>query len=163
MLRMSPDYINFFQLGFVTHDIDAGAETIKKLYGIPELQIGRDGKTSSSLGDIIVDGALAYIGNVQIELLAPKGGPDAVYRDMVAPEPGSVHLHHCGHLVRTKENWQEMLDAVAESGFATPIRGCYEDMVRYLYVDTRSMFGHYTEFLYFDKEGANIFDTVPRY
>lgn len=160
---MSIDFYNFFQLGFVCADIAAGAETLKRMYGVPEFWMGPRGTVHSADGPMEVDGAVAFVGNVQIELLAPAGRADAVYRDFVPPEPGGVRLHHCCHLIDSQQRWEQLLTSVAASGLATPIRGQYLDLAHYLYIDTRATLGHYTEFLYQTEAGRDLFKDVPRY
>lgn len=96
------------------------------------------------------------------ELFSPAGGADAVYRDFVVPgQPDAVRLHHVAHMIETQSDWDKVIASIDASGLATPLRGLYLDQAQFIYVDTRALIGHYTEFVYLTEAGRGMFDNVP--
>jgi hypothetical protein len=151
-----------FQLAYVTQDLERAMAEIGTAFGIGGFQVNRDVPIATGNGTAHCHFALAFLGAQQIELIEPAGGTDGVYRD--ALEPGRVAvLHHLGFLVPTEIAWQATLRRIESEGAIVPVRGSFEDLIHYTYVDRRDLCGHYLEYMYATPAGTRMFDAVPRF
>lgn len=152
------------QIAYVTRNIESGAETLKAIYGIPELPFGlSDSETSTGSGTtLLMRAAVAYVNDIHIELISPTGGDDAIYRDFLPDEDGAIRHHHFAQFIDDESQWDETLQQIEKSGLPTPMRGEYYG-VQYVYVDTRKITGHYMEFVFANDEGKQILNAAPRY
>lgn len=157
------NYFNAFEWGLVTGNLVAGMKTLKAMCGASDFAASRDTLLSAA-GPYTVDIAVADVGGVMFELLAPVGGADGVYRVFVVPgQPGAVRLHHFAHVVETQSDWDNVIASIDASGLATPLRGLYLDKAHYVCVDTRAMIGHYTEFVYLTEAGRGLWHSQGFY
>lgn len=101
-------------------------------------------------------------GAVQIELIAPAGEADEVYRDMLPPD-GGMRLHHIGCLVSGDAEWDAVLADAEASGVAMPVRGDFGGLMRYVYLDRRAEIGHFVEYMQPGPAGLSLFEAVPRF
>ena len=154
-----------FQVAYATGDIDRAAEFFSARFGIPCFRVSRNVRIQTTSGDANCHFALAQIGGVQLELIEPAGGSDAVYRDLIGTNQAvnTIRLHHFGCLIRDAAAWREVVSEIRTEGFATPVCGDFGGMMHYLYADTRDSLGHYLEYMYQTDAGAHLFDDVPRY
>lgn len=163
-LREFAGPFNFSQVCYVTNDLDRAVEGLKRTYGIPEFAITQNSEVQTPQGVALVNGALAFAGDMQIELFEPAGGHDAPYRCMLPEGSGfALRHHHFGHLIKTAEDWQRVNEVIRAKGWDTPIGGNYMDMIQYIYVDVRHEVGHFLEFMYHNEEGMKFFAAVPGY
>lgn len=150
---------NIFQVAYVVADIDEAV--LRGRFGIPRFQINRDVPVETMRGLAHCHFALAFLREIQIELIQPAGGADDVYRD--ALRPGAFALHHLGCLIRDEAAWHTRLAALEGSGLDMPVRGAFGDSMHYVYADTRAELGHYLEYMYQTEAGDGVFADVPRY
>jgi hypothetical protein len=149
-----------FQLAYVTQDIERAMAEMGAAFGIGEFQVNRDVPIATGNGTAYCHFALAFLGAQQIELIEPAGGVDAVYRDALQPGRVAV-LHHLGFLVPTETAWQATLRRIEAEDAPVPVRGSFEDLMHYAYVDRRDLCGHYLEYMYATPAGVGMFDAVP--
>ncbi|ATE66508.1 VOC family protein [Rhizorhabdus dicambivorans] len=157
---MSP--FNIFQTAYVTADIDAAVKLAEARFAVPRMQVNRDVPIETVCGTAHCHFALAFVGPVQIELIAPAGGADDVYRAMLPPGCG-LRLHHIGCLLDSDAAWDAVLDEADVSGTAMPVRGDFGGLMRYVYLDRRDDLGHFVEYMQPGAGGMSLFDTVPRF
>ncbi|MBW8910488.1 MAG: hypothetical protein JF564_00990, partial [Sphingomonas sp.] len=73
---------NIFQTAYVVRNIVDGIAIANRLFGMSEMAVNRDVSIETGQGIAICHFALAFVGDVQVEIIQPAGGADAVYRDM---------------------------------------------------------------------------------
>lgn len=161
------DPFNFFQIAYVTSDVDRATAELGKLYGIPRFQILRDLRLGTGKGVLHAHFALAFIDEQQIEVIQPLGGDDRLYREALTESGFIMRLHHFGHRVTSAPAWKRIVAAVQTSGLAVPVQSLFPDpnapMMHFMYVDARETLGHYLELMYQTEAGRHMFADVPRY
>lgn len=152
---MNTLFDGFYQMGFVARDLDRATKALAASHGITRF---RRKATSATM-----ESAHAWIGSIMIELIAvhPEG-PD-IYQSYVPDDPSAVRLHHHGFRVADAAAWDAVNRRVAQAGYATPMKGAVMNgQLNYLYVDTRSVIGIYSEFVYLTGDATAIYDDVPQ-
>ena len=137
------------QNAWVVTDIEAAARAWAATLGIGPFFMGTypaslfEGMTyRGEPGELTMTTAIAYSGDLQIELIQPIGNAPNAYRDVYAPGESGFH-HVCF--------WSDDLDAdlvhYAKAGAATVNTGTMRGGPRFAYVDTREQMGCMTELL----------------
>lgn len=139
-----------YQNAYIVRDIDRSVETFCDKADVrlkiqtevkQELQLfGKPATLSSKL-------AFLWIDDLQIELIQPIGGDDAIYRNAMLRDY-SMALHHICFRVR---DWDAFREDAASCGFPVALEGG-SDALRYLYLDTRGMLGHFIEYTWMSDE-----------
>lgn len=162
-----PGPFGFFQVAYVTNDLDRAMGELGVLYGLGRFQVTRGAQIETRGGPARADFALAFVGDQQLELIQPAGGADGPYRDLLPADAYAVRLHHFGQLITDPAAWDGVRSRLLASGCDTPVAGtfCHDGapLMHYLYADTRQALGHYLEYMYRTEAGRDIFAQVPRY
>ena len=152
-------YGKFFQLGYVTRNLDASVKVFSEKYGPTEFRImdmpARADGTESPTKRI----ALAYIDDVQIELIQPSTTVPTIYDELRPETDGPIAFHHICFEVDDMEGTVESLRAL---GYAIPMVGEVPGHIGYCYADSRADLGHYCEFVRLHEGGRKMMDSVPR-
>lgn len=151
-------FSGFFQLGYVTRDLDSAIAAWRARLGPVEFLVNTPG---------IVNGApsptrrlaLAYIDDVMTEIIEPDPAQATIFDDALPDRAGPIRLHHFGYLI---DDHQAMLERLEAMGYAVPLHGSMEGVLDYSYADTRADLGHFCEFIRLDDAGRAFFATVPR-
>jgi len=109
--------------------------------------------------------ALAWKGDLMIELIQPLGGHDAIYREPLTGEGYQIRQHHMGRIFPTAEDFEAAMEPLRRRGVHFPIEGDFEDTrgkCLINYADLRAELGYYIENLMFTPEGLGWLETVPR-
>ncbi|MET0371545.1 MAG: VOC family protein [Sphingobium sp.] len=149
----------FFQLGYVTRDIGRAMELWRTRYGVSDFLSfnGRDFAPPGATGPFL-DVALAYRGDVMIELIQPDVNDPGIYGDALRDD-GGVTLHHLGYLV-DDARFATIVDDCAALAIPTPVvRSTGFCLV---YADTRADSGLFTELVLPGPEVNRLFGAVPR-
>lgn len=152
----------FWQMAYVTNDFDRALALFAEKTGVRNFFIGRDasfmvGPNSEAHCSV----AVAMAGGIQVEIIEPRGGADHVYRDVLAGNAFQIHYHHEAKRIDSLEQLAALKDEVRGQGFEIVIDGT-NPLATYFYADTRSLLGHYTEFMYYPPEALAYFDqAVP--
>jgi hypothetical protein len=158
---------NFFQIAYVTTDVDRAVSELGRLYGIERFKVMRDLSLDTGAGFLQAHFALAFIRGQQIEVIQPLGGRDALYREALPSSGFAIQLHHFAHLVTDAPAWQRLQDAMQATGRAIPVKGVFlhegTPLMHFWYLDTRDTLGHYLELMYQTDAGRDMFADVPRY
>ena len=157
----------FFQHAYVTNDMQRAKAQFADRWGVRsflefdsalELQTPR-GNESAQLRI-----ALAFVGDLQIELIEPLGGAGAqIYRQVLPPNGYKVTWHHFAYrLPQGVDAWRMFRSRVGTADYPLAIEGHVSSeygAVRFVYLDTYSELGHYSEYIWanFDIDAA-----VPR-
>lgn len=147
----------FFQLGYVTKDVDEGCVALQDRFGAMEFLINSppplDGVLSPTRRI-----ALAYIDDVMVEIIEPDPAQQSIYSELV-PDDSSLRLHHLGYYI---DDYAATLRHLSALGYSTPLHGSFGKALDYIYADTRAELGHYSEFIRLGEEGRAFFESAPR-
>jgi hypothetical protein len=164
---MLPFLAGFDQIAYVTNDLAQACATFRD-YGIPRFHIVErelDAMVRGERGTLRLGLALAAVGDVEIELIEPRGGRADLYTELL-PRDGrfAVALHHLRVRVSgTLDDWERARAALVAAAAPIALEGGREG-VRFVYVDDRARLGHYTEHVWFSEgERARRADVIPRY
>jgi hypothetical protein len=136
----------FFQLAYITRNLETGVAMLRERYGIGEALIFEPNtvvQTAWGTGLSSVRAALAWTGALQIELIQPVSGLIDVYRPYM-PKDDSLVFHHVA--VRT-DDWDGLLEEIQRQNITVAYRGSVEGL-NYIYLDTRQTLGHYLEYIW---------------
>lgn len=143
-----------FQSSYVVRDVMAVIELWRERYGLTQWHM----LEGSTLAGRI---ALAYAGDVMIELIEPRSGGPAVYATHLPDDRTGARFHHFGYLFDTLDDYRAARAAVRDAGIACPLEGGREGMVDYCYADMTASLGHYCELVHVPR-GSPLFAHVPR-
>jgi hypothetical protein len=149
----------FFQVAYVTRDLDRAMQCFQQQYGVRSFYIQRGNRIDEHT---TTDLALAWLGDTMVELIQPFGNGNSFYEIMLGPEPLGTRLHHFGHLVPDRAEWDRLTQQIGRDGSSVPLVGSVEGFLSYLYVDERARTGHYLEYILCEPAGQAFFDSVPR-
>lgn len=138
----------FFQIGYVTRDIDKGCALLRDRMGAQQIDLieeFRDGE-----GNQMMIRSLAHLslGDVEIEIIEPRVGWDSIYVEALPGEGDPTPtLHHLGYRLPDVASWEAAMEGLKASGMTVALDGA-ASRVRFAYLDTRGEVGHYTEVVY---------------
>ncbi|WP_046302321.1 VOC family protein [Mycobacterium sp. UM_Kg27] len=154
------------QIAWVTNDLDATESTLTALLGVrkwirmPGVHFAPD--TCSYLdepADFVADIALSYVGDMQLELIAPVRGR-SLYDDFLrAHGPG---LHHVCIEAEDPETFDVMLSDTAEQGAQVVARGVMPGGMQFAYVSAPDAGIPYLEIAYIPAEIRAVFDYIKQ-
>jgi hypothetical protein len=85
-----------YQICYVTRDLDAGMRQLTAIHGVERFRVKRDVPAMPGMPKMMMNQAHVFIGPLQIELIQPAGGDDALYRDVCAEAADAIRFHHFG-------------------------------------------------------------------
>lgn len=137
---------NIDHIGVVYKDFSQITEKIKELYGMPEITtmeavVDVNTNIKELTEPLKIKIGFARIGNTMIELFEPLDD-NSLYSEFLKTNPDGG-IHHVGILV---ENIDEELKKWDSMGIKRLISGVLPTN-RFVYYDTREMFGYVTELL----------------
>jgi len=158
-------FSHFCQNAYVTTDFDQALELFRERFGIPRFFELRDGEMETGPGRYAgVHVAIAWVGALQIEIIQPLGGFDAIYREALPVDGGfAMRFHHTCQRVDSETDYEALLLDIEQRGLTIAAQGQHGGHVRYLYIDARAELGHYLEHTYYTPAGLALFEQVPRY
>lgn len=149
----------FFQLGYITRDLDAAIGAFRDRFGAAEFTIfsppTRPDGTPSPARRI----GLTYVDEMMIEIIEPDTGQSTIYDNCLPDQAGTMCLHHLGYLV---DDLDATLEQLRATGFAIALEARVTDMLDVCFADTRAELGHYSEFIRLADGGRSFFGSVPR-
>jgi len=157
----------FFQHAYVTNDMARAKRQFAERWGIQsflEFEAPLELSTPRGAESAHLKIALAFVGELQIELIEPLGGSaSGIYRQVLPASGYKVVWHHLGYrLPRTADGWQKFRDRVGNSDYPLAIEGhivSRDGEVRFAYLDTFAELGHYSEYAW---ANYDIDAPVPR-
>lgn len=154
----------FSQMAYVTNDFDHALQIFSERYGMTRFTEIRDREVQMTRAEnAVLDIALAYAGPVQIELIRPTGGFDAIYRDALPKDGFALRFHHVAQTVDSEAELDRQIEAQRQLGVPIVIDGANPGTIRYFYSDQRATLGHYIEHCYYTPAGHAFLATLPRY
>jgi catechol 2,3-dioxygenase-like lactoylglutathione lyase family enzyme len=138
------------QIGIIVRDIRQAAHKYAAVFGIPEPEIAPlaadefahtiyNGDPSSATGL----GAYFKMGQIEMELIEPVGGP-STWEEFLRTHGEGIH-----HLAVRTEDMQASQDLLAAEGMWTIQQGAW-DGGQYAYIDATNQLGMILELLHFD-------------
>lgn len=154
---------NFFQHGYVTSDMAEAKAVFEKQYGVSQyldIDNALEVHTPAGLQTLDLKISLAYVDNLQVELIQPVGGSAAdLYRQVLPATGFAIAIHHMGFLIEgPEENWHAFRSHIGNDRYPIAIEA-EVGPVRFAYIDTRSTTGHYSEYLWMSQD---VNAMVPR-
>jgi Glyoxalase/Bleomycin resistance protein/Dioxygenase superfamily len=155
---------NLIQVAYVTNDFGRALTEFGARYAVPKFMELRDLPVETNPGEKAqLHIALAWAGDVQIEIIEPRGGADRIYRDAL-PQDGSYALrfHHIAQLLDTEAELDALEAQMKKQGVRIAVRGSAPGSAVYFYSDHRDALGHYIEHIYYTPAGRGLFDMIPK-
>ena len=151
----------FLQLGYVCRNIERAKQTFAERMGIsdwgdmegPMPQLGREP---------IQKIALAFRGDVQVELIEPQLDLPSVYAHAIPDDEVSARIHHFGYVCDDDAEWDRVHEHHTRLGNPR-VAGMDLEMIRYCYFDTYADTGHFTEYFLPGKDMLAFWDSLPRF
>lgn len=144
----------FFQLGYVTRDLDAAMAEFSRRFGPAEFQVIEATEPNIHTRRI----ALTWIGATMTEIIEPNASVPSLYVDSIPATAGPIRFHHIGCLI---EDYPAALHRLRTEGYAIPMFLSYGEVLDCCYADARAHLGHYLEYIRLGPEGKKWFASVP--
>jgi hypothetical protein len=153
----------FVQVAYVTTDLEAAIELFRSRHNVVhwarlcpiEIETAKGRTARLNIG-------LTYVGAVQIELIQPLDGQDAVYREPLPKHGFAMRHHHLAQLIDTEEAYERQRREIAAQGVRIAVEGESPGTARYFYSDHRDTLGHYIEHIYYTPAGLAGLAQLPR-
>ncbi|MGE0385529.1 MAG: hypothetical protein AB7Q97_12420 [Gammaproteobacteria bacterium] len=152
---------NLFQLAYQTRDMAAAKRAMEAHFGVRRWESSPVLQAAS--GAFLTD-AKTWVGDIMIQIqevtrTAQASAGEVTFWDSPAPEPGQLlRLHHVAHMVYEDSDWEHVLGEAARNNFRIVFQGQYEDILKYMYLDTRAILGHYLEYIHCLPAGHAFFN-----
>jgi methylmalonyl-CoA/ethylmalonyl-CoA epimerase len=148
----------FFQVAFVTTDLDRFLETLSDDLGVDRFFVIRDAPVSDQTYrgrpcEARQDLAFGYAGMLQFEVIQPLSG-ESSYSEYLAGHPEGG-LHHTGVLV---DNYDEAVAALSER--STVVQTGRVGETRFAYLDLVGTLGAYVEVLQLGDDFVELFERI---
>jgi len=153
------DGAEFFQLGYVTGDLDAAMAMWRSRYAVPDFFVFNPRAFPAPGGMAVpLRVALGYQGSLMIELIEPDPADAGLYKGALRSDGGTM-LHHLGYLVDpgTFANYSKQ---IAGLGIDMPFLHD-SDQLQVLYADTRGDSGLFTEMVGRNAAVLQMFANIP--
>ncbi|MEE2034933.1 VOC family protein [Rhodococcus chondri] len=156
---------NIMQLAWVTTDVRQAVKQFQEGQGIENIAIF-DGFTLSTAegGEVVIDVALAYVGDMQFEIIQPVSGEVDLYRRHLPADPTeyALRFHHICSRLDSIEEYEQVLSDYRKRGVTVEVDGSFGEGGRFFYADTRGLVDHYQEYVYRDDATKEFLNTLPR-
>lgn len=157
---------DFFQHAHVTTSLDRAMADFGARLGLTEYLQMRDHSVITKGGErAYMHVALAWLGDLMIELIEPIGGNDLVYRAPLIGLDYGVRHHHMARIFQTDAAFDRAMADLSDAGIDFPIVATLEDTkgkCRVNYADLRAELGYYVENMVFSPSGLEWLQTIPR-
>lgn len=164
MTTTVPLYDGFYQMAYVTADLDATMRMLAVTHGLDRFRIQRNVPSLPGMPDMVMHQAHAYVGAVQIELIQPAGGDDGLYREFCAAEPATIRQHHIGLWIDDVAAYEGLPAVLSEHDIPVVFKAAIPNVGGAIYADTRPALGHYIEYVNLWPEVKDsYYADVPRY
>src|SRR5690242_11850947 len=112
------------QVSYVTDDIDAFEKRLRERYGVERFLIRHDhSRNSPASSGAILHMALAFVDDVELELIQPNPEKPSIYREALELSGGVGRLHHVNQRLTTREQWRDAEEMVARLGLPVELQG----------------------------------------
>lgn len=148
----------FFQIGYVTADMDSLLATLNNDVGVDRFFVIRDAHIEDQTlrgepFDSRQDLAFGYAGNLQFEVIQPVSGENT-YTEYLASRPGGG-VHHTAVLV---DDYDTALSDL--SGTLSLVQTGRSETTRFAYFDTVATLGAYIEIVQLGARDLDLFERI---
>jgi len=154
-----PSFGRFFQLGYVTRNIDAALERLKERTGANQIDLIHDVRDEK--GQFVALEHLSHLSlpGVEFEVIQPRMDWPSIYVDALPACDDDIGLHHLGFIVSDEAAWDAAVKRFGQANAPIAMAG-ETSKVRFAYIDARAQMGHYVELvLRYDPENARALPT----
>lgn len=138
-----------YQNAYVTHDLDRAKDMLSQRYGVNDyvgFEMELPVRTPEAERTLRVKVACAWVGSLQIELIEPVSGAVEPYLPYL-PADKSDATPRFHHISLRRDDYDAMQAEIAQLGLPFVCEGGIPDLL-YTYLDGRSTFGHYVEYVW---------------
>ena len=151
---------NLFQLAYQTRDMEAAKRALENHFGARTWQYS---PVNQAAPGVTMADAKTWVGDIMIQVQqvtrTAEATGEAVFWDSPAPEPGQLmRLHHIAHMVYEDLDWDHILSEIERNRFEIVFQGRHQDILKYMYIDTRHILGHYLEYIHCLPAGIAFFN-----
>lgn len=162
----NPMATTFCQTAYVTTDLERAMPQVGAAHGIRdwfsssgfEFQMGK-GRSGH------IDLALAYVGDMQIEVIQPLDGDLDFYRCMFSGDDFQIKFHHLCKSYETRAEFDAKVAELNLAGIDLPVERTQDtcnDRGVVCYADFRQQMGHFMEYVWFGAAGRAWMNSIPR-
>jgi hypothetical protein len=146
-----------FQTAYVTNDMDQAIGLLADRYGVADFRYIRDVPLPTG-GQM--DIALAWVGNMNLEIIQGSGNPQSFYERSL---PGSfaIRFHHLGYLVPSQEEWDDVVAAIEAQKLEIIYSGSDPSGLDFIYIEAPGL-GHFLEYIRPKAAWIDLFESLPR-
>lgn len=142
--------VEFLHVCYVTRQYDVARSLLAGSVGVRSfLDLGVARIQTEAGDDVSIRLGLGYLGSTYVELIEPLSGPLDFYHEVLDRSAAPMTWHHCCYAVRSIERMRAVRRAHEAAGRAIVVASSGGD---FFYVDTRSIGGHYTEYVFMDEK-----------
>ncbi len=154
----------FLQIAYVTTDLDEAMRCFGADYGVANWMPMPGMEVETAPGRSCHNNiALAYVGPMQLELIEPLSGDDAIYRAALPDDGSGVRFHHVAQLFGDADELESAEGDARRLGIPIAMAGSSAGgLVRYFYTDHRNTLGHYIEHIWYAPEMMAFLEQIPR-
>jgi hypothetical protein len=142
---------NHYQNAYVTRDLDQALGLFRTQHGVDDFRRFEstiEVKTPAGRGKATMKVGLAWVGNLQYELIEPVAGLVDVYRQDL-PDHYPLRFHH---ICMRVHDWSEFRAQLDRDQRPVVLEGGTEGHLQFVYVDARESLGHYLEYCWASPE-----------
>lgn len=156
------------QHGYVTNDLDRAKAVMSERYGITQFLDLRDYAVDIGGGrEAVCSLGLAYLGDLFVEIIHPKGGECQVYSQILPADEFALKLHHHGYMVKADpahdDAWGAMRQTYEARGIPIVVNGRNSRSgTQYFYADTRAELGHFCEHVLMTEQTLEDYAKIPQ-
>ena len=160
-------YKHFFQMAYITTDLDQSIKIFKEFYGIEKFlvvpePIKKEVIKGSMLVTYEVKLAFANIGEIQLELIQPLQDGTGCYSSLLPSSGFSQMFHHFGCKFNDRKEWDDFRNSLDTDKHHIAFES-HDSVSPFLYLDETKNLGHYVEYMWLDPEkSASLWDAIPQ-
>lgn len=162
----NPMATTFCQTAYITTDLERALPQVGAAHGIREwfsssrfeFQMGKGRSGHIAL-------ALAYVGDMQIEVIPPLDGDVDFYRCMFSGNDFQIKFHHLCKAYEAREEFDAKVAELNLAGIDLPVERTQDtcnDRGVACYADFRQQMGHFMEHVWFGAAGRAWMNSIPR-
>ena len=152
---------NVFQIAYVTNDLERAVRCSRRSRVSPRSPPSTTSRSSTpDGGNAVINVGLAYVGDVQLEIIEPVEGAVDLYRSWL-PEGFAVRHHHFCSLLDSVEELQQVRADYVAHGYAIALDASLGGS-QIFYADTTALLDHYQEYAWVDEDSIAFMATLPR-
>ncbi|MEN2739566.1 VOC family protein [Microbacterium sp. X-17] len=150
--------IHPYQAAYVTNDLAHAIAGYRRIFGEFDFAVAEStAQIRVPQGDVTMHlrVALAYVGDLMIEIIEPLSDPTRFYADAVPAVGSGIALHHMAYLLEPSADWDRFRETLETERVAFEMSGD----PKVVYLDTRAELGHYLEYAQYSQALTDRIET----